>query len=215
MHGVAGGGRRPPWMTCFCTPAVSPRTPSSLAFSRGSSGGGWLILASENRRADPAAPRGASYRIQSSVWCRFARGRAVSPCSAGRAPVPQARHARRECRCTPKAGAPSQSGETPEFRPTQASRRLHVARLLSAQGREGGGTAVRHVVRDKQGGSVLHSVHGRVGPRLSLQVQAGGGGDRRRWSSVNDADDLAAVDALQVDAGDPEVRMPELALHHD
>jgi hypothetical protein len=55
----------------------------------------------------------------------------------------------------------------------------------------------------------------RVGPRLSLEVQAGGGGDRRRWSSVNGGDDLAAVDALQVDAGDPEVRMPELALDHD
>lgn len=50
------------WMTHFCTPAVSPRTPSSLAFSRGSSVGAQLILASEDRRAGPATPRGAPYR---------------------------------------------------------------------------------------------------------------------------------------------------------
>jgi hypothetical protein len=32
---------------------------------------------------------------------------------------------------------------------------------------------------------------------------------------VDGADDLAAVDALQVDAGDTEVGVPELALDHD
>jgi hypothetical protein len=31
---------------------------------------------------------------------------------------------------------------------------------------------------------------------------------------VNGFDDLAAVDALQVDAGDAEVRVPELTLNH-
>jgi hypothetical protein len=35
--------------------------------------------------------------------------------------------------------------------------------------------------------------------RLSLDLQAGGGRDRRRWPSVDGGDDLAAVDALQVD----------------
>jgi hypothetical protein len=43
----------------------------------------------------------------------------------------------------------------------------------------------------------------RVG--LSPHLEAGRGGDRRRWPSVDGADDLAAVDALQVDAGDAEV----------
>ena len=32
---------------------------------------------------------------------------------------------------------------------------------------------------------------------------------------MDGADDLAAIDALQVDAGDPEVGVPELALDHD
>jgi hypothetical protein len=32
---------------------------------------------------------------------------------------------------------------------------------------------------------------------------------------MDGADDLAAVDALQVDAGDAEVGVPELALDHD
>jgi hypothetical protein len=32
---------------------------------------------------------------------------------------------------------------------------------------------------------------------------------------VDGADDLAAVDALQVDAGDAEVGVPELTLNHD
>jgi hypothetical protein len=32
---------------------------------------------------------------------------------------------------------------------------------------------------------------------------------------VNGADDFAAVDALEVDAGDTEVGVPELTLDHD
>jgi hypothetical protein len=32
---------------------------------------------------------------------------------------------------------------------------------------------------------------------------------------VDGADDLAAVDALQIDAGDPKVGVAELALDHD
>ena len=50
---------------------------------------------------------------------------------------------------------------------------------------------------------------------LSRQAKPSGGGDRRRWPSVDGADDLAAVDALQIDAGDAEVGMPELPLDHD
>ena len=47
---------------------------------------------------------------------------------------------------------------------------------------------------------------------LSPQLKAGGGGDGRRWPSVDGADDLAAVYALQIDAGDAEVGV--LALDH-
>jgi hypothetical protein len=50
---------------------------------------------------------------------------------------------------------------------------------------------------------------------LAPQLESGVGGDRRRWPSVDGADDFAAVDALEVDAGDPEVGVPELALDHD
>jgi hypothetical protein len=50
---------------------------------------------------------------------------------------------------------------------------------------------------------------------LWAYLKAGGRGNPWRGSSVDGADDLAAVDALQVDAGDPEVGVPELALDHD
>ena len=43
---------------------------------------------------------------------------------------------------------------------------------------------------------------------LSPSLEAGVGGDRRRWPSVDGADDLAAVDALQVDAGMPRFACP-------
>jgi hypothetical protein len=45
---------------------------------------------------------------------------------------------------------------------------------------------------------------------LSPHHEAGAGGDCRRWPSVDGADDLAAVDALQVDAGDAEVRVLDM-----
>ena len=47
---------------------------------------------------------------------------------------------------------------------------------------------------------------------LSSYLEPGGGGDRRRGPSVDGADDLAAIDALQVDAGDAKVGMPKLTL---
>jgi hypothetical protein len=47
---------------------------------------------------------------------------------------------------------------------------------------------------------------------LSSHLEPGGGGDRRRWPSVDGADDLAAIDALQVDAGDAKVGVPKLTL---
>src|SRR3954454_375957 len=40
-------------------------------------------------------------------------------------------------------------------------------------------------------------------------------GDHRRAAGVDGVDDLGAVDALQVDRGDPEVGVPELALDDD
>src|SRR5690242_20233655 len=49
---------------------------------------------------------------------------------------------------------------------------------------------------------------------LSSHLEAGGGGDRRRGPAMHRADDLAAVDALQV-AGDPKVGVPKLKLDHD
>src|SRR5205807_6564892 len=50
---------------------------------------------------------------------------------------------------------------------------------------------------------------------LSPHLETGAGGDRRRRPSVDGADDLAAVYALQVDARDAEVRVSELPLDHD
>jgi hypothetical protein len=45
--------------------------------------------------------------------------------------------------------------------------------------------------------------------------QSGGCGDNGRWTPLDGVDDLGAVDALEVDAGDPEVGMPELPLDDD
>jgi hypothetical protein len=50
---------------------------------------------------------------------------------------------------------------------------------------------------------------------LSADLEPGTRGDDRRRPTVDHADDLAAIDALKVDAGDPEVRVPELALDDD
>jgi hypothetical protein len=44
-------------------------------------------------------------------------------------------------------------------------------------------------------------------------LEAGAGGDGRRWPSVDGADDLAGIDALEVDAGNAEVGV--LALNHN
>jgi hypothetical protein len=43
------------------------------------------------------------------------------------------------------------------------------------------------------------------------------GGDRHHWGAtrVDGLDDLGVVDALQIDRGDPEVAVPELALDDD
>jgi hypothetical protein len=50
---------------------------------------------------------------------------------------------------------------------------------------------------------------------LSPHLEAGTGGNRRRWPPVNGADDLAAVDALQVDARDGKVGVPKLPLDNN
>jgi hypothetical protein len=47
------------------------------------------------------------------------------------------------------------------------------------------------------------------------EPQRGVDGDHRRASGVHGLDDLAALDALQVDGGDAEVAMSELALDDD
>jgi len=47
---------------------------------------------------------------------------------------------------------------------------------------------------------------------LSSHLEPGGGGDRRRGPPVDGADDLAAIDPLQIDAGDAKVGMPKLTL---
>jgi hypothetical protein len=46
-------------------------------------------------------------------------------------------------------------------------------------------------------------------------ARTGGGRDHRRAPSVDGVDDLRVVDALQIDRGDPEMGMPELALDDD
>src|SRR5215207_913784 len=51
--------------------------------------------------------------------------------------------------------------------------------------------------------------------RSPSEPQRGADGDHRRRSGVHGLDDLAAVDALEVDAGDAEVAVSELALHDD
>jgi len=50
---------------------------------------------------------------------------------------------------------------------------------------------------------------------LSPHLEAGTGGNRRRWPPVNGADDLAAVDALKVDARDGKVGVPKLPLDNN
>ena len=47
---------------------------------------------------------------------------------------------------------------------------------------------------------------------VGSESQAGAGGDHRRPSAVDGVDDLGGVDALQIGAGHPEVRVTELAL---
>jgi hypothetical protein len=47
-----------------------------------------------------------------------------------------------------------------------------------------------------------------------LRTQRNGRRYHRGTPSVDDVDDLTAVDPLQVDRGDPEVGMPELPLDH-
>jgi hypothetical protein len=51
--------------------------------------------------------------------------------------------------------------------------------------------------------------------RRRSESQRGADRDHRRASGVDGLDDLAAVDALQVDAGDAEVAVSELALNDD
>jgi hypothetical protein len=46
-------------------------------------------------------------------------------------------------------------------------------------------------------------------------VQTGAGRKHRSWPTVDGIDDLRAVYALEVNAGDPEVAMPELPLDDD
>lgn len=50
---------------------------------------------------------------------------------------------------------------------------------------------------------------------LSPHPKAGGGRNCRRRPSMHRADDPAAVDALEVDAGDAQVGVSELALDHN
>ena len=50
---------------------------------------------------------------------------------------------------------------------------------------------------------------------LRSGAQTGGGRDHRRPSGVDGVDDLGVVDPLQIDRGDPEMCMPELALDND
>ena len=47
------------------------------------------------------------------------------------------------------------------------------------------------------------------------EPQRGADGNHGRASGVHGLDDLAAIDPLQVDAGDAEVAVPELALDDD
>jgi hypothetical protein len=49
---------------------------------------------------------------------------------------------------------------------------------------------------------------------LSLDEDGRACGNRRRWPSMHRADDVTAVDALKVDAGDPEVGVSQLPLNH-
>src|SRR3954453_15856467 len=51
--------------------------------------------------------------------------------------------------------------------------------------------------------------------RVCLRAERYVDGDHRRPPGVDGVDDLRAVDALQVDRSDPEVRVPELTLDHD
>ena len=50
---------------------------------------------------------------------------------------------------------------------------------------------------------------------LRQRAQSGARGDHRRSAGVDGIDDLAAIDALQVDRRDPQVSVTELALDDD
>jgi len=95
---------------------------------------------------------------------------------------------------------------------TAPSRRARCnGRKPKASGREGG-------PGPRQPGVWRRVGPARAGParshfEVSSHLETGGGGDRRRRPPVDGADDLAAVDALEVHAGDAEVGvLPELAL---
>jgi hypothetical protein len=77
-----------------------------------------------------------------------------------------------------------------------------------------------HLVGDSAGPAVRadSKAGGRRRPAslgLELRHEPGGGRDDRRRPGVDGVDDLRAVDALQIDRGDPEVGVPELALDDD
>jgi hypothetical protein len=50
---------------------------------------------------------------------------------------------------------------------------------------------------------------------LPTDLEPGAGGDDRRWPSVDGVDDLGAVNALEVHAGNAKVRVSELPLNDD
>src|SRR5215216_7831485 len=52
-------------------------------------------------------------------------------------------------------------------------------------------------------------------PVVALAPERAVHGDHRRAAGVHGVDDLGVVDALQIDRGDPEVGVPELALDDD
>jgi hypothetical protein len=79
---------------------------------------------------------------------------------------------------------------------------------------------VKPVVQARGSASLLVAswVRGRANPvafGLTPDLEASARGDRRRRPSVDRVDDLAAVDALEVDARDAQVGVPELPLDHD
>jgi hypothetical protein len=56
------------------------------------------------------------------------------------------------------------------------------------------------------------STDGHAGPRIGLEVQSGAGRDHRCVAGVDGGDELGVVDSLQIDRGDTEIGMPQLAL---